>query len=70
MAGFVKGFGVSFEFAVHEISYENLALYNATLPSYDNKKDKGELGTKERPIKADDPKNKDLVRAIIRGEKF
>lgn len=70
MAGFVKAFGCSFDYVLHEISYANVILYSATLPSYDNaRKDKKEAGTKENPIKADDPKNRDLVLSIIRGYK-
>ena len=74
IAGFVKAFGVSFEYAVNEVSYVNMVLYGATLPSYgdlkaDKKKGKG-VTIGDEVIKADDPKNRELVRAILRGYKF
>lgn len=53
---------------LYELSYANLALYNSVLPTYRSKKDaKGELGTKENPLRADDPKNNQLIRDIIKG---
>lgn len=71
IAGFVKAFGVSFEYALNEISYANMILYGATLPSYgDIKKDKKKDKNGDEIIRADDPKNKELVKAIIHGYKF
>ncbi len=50
------------------MSYANMIMYSAVLPSYkakkqqrDGKKDKG----KEEVIKADDRKNKDRVRKFL-----
>ena len=49
-------------------------LYSATLPSYENaKKDREEKGGKHHNddvIKADDPRNRESVLAVIRGHKF
>lgn len=48
-------------------------LYNDVLPVYDpeaRREDRGAsapLGTRENPIKADDPKNAQMIRDIIRG---
>lgn len=35
MAGIVKAYNVSFEYAVHDMSYLNAVMYNRVLPSYD-----------------------------------
>ena len=74
VAGFVKTFGVSFEYALYEISFANLLLYSSTLPSYEldkeGKKGNGKKRGKGEVVNGDDPKNKDLVKAIIGGYKF
>ena len=63
---------MTFEYALYEMSYENFLLYSAAIPSYNIKKKGGKDGQieKDKVIKADDPKNKDLVKAIINGYKF
>lgn len=72
IAGFVKAFGVTFEYALNEVSYANMVLYGATLPSYGDLKDGKQKKDKDGNdiIRADDPKNKELVKAIIQGYKF
>ena len=62
IAGFVKTFGVTFDYALYNISYTNLIMYSATIPSYDSGERK-----KQDIVKADDPKNKDKVHSIIEG---
>lgn len=75
VAGFVKTFGVPFDYVLYELSYANLVLYDRVLPTYISKRDKKKggkkltCGTMDSPIRADDPRNKDLVRAIIKGYK-
>lgn len=59
---------MTFEYAIHEISYANLLMYSSTLPSYDFDKDKNK--GKGPVINADDPKNRAETLAIIRGQKF
>lgn len=62
---------MTFEYALHQISYENFLLYSAAIPSYGvTKKKTNKDGKSNEVIKADDPKNKDLVKAIINGYKF
>ncbi len=61
---------MSFDYALHQISYENFLLYSAAIPSYGGKKKTNKEGKSNEVIKADDPKNKDLVKAIINGYKF
>ena len=45
------------------MSYANISLYSSVLPSYDDETDK----KGEKVIKADDPRNKDLVKSILFG---
>ena len=62
---------MSFDYALYEISYTNFLLYSAAIPSYGGAKNKTKNGGKDNDIiKADDPNNKDLVKAIINGYKF
>lgn len=64
VAGVVKGFNVSFEYALYDLSYQNMILYTATLPTYDSKEKKNRGGKQER-IKADDPRNRDRVHSFL-----
>ena len=54
----MKGFGMTVEQALYDISYANIIMYGATLPSYSSKKG-GSLN--EKNIDASDPKNKQRV---------
>ncbi len=56
----MKGFGMTVEQALYEISYANIIMYGATLPSYSSsRKDGGSL--KDANIDASDPSNKQKV---------
>ncbi len=59
----VKGFNLSIEYVLYELSYVNMIMYSSVLPSYNDKK-KNEAGDDE-VIKADDPANKELVRKLM-----
>ena len=63
---------MSFEYALFNISFANLLLYSSTLPSYELDKEgkKGNGKEKGDVVNGDDPKNKDLVKAIIGGYRF
>lgn len=66
MAGTVKAYNLTPDYVLHKMSYVNLVMFNAVLPSYNRKKDK----TTDKPqnvIKADDPRNKDKVRQFLNG---
>lgn len=60
MAGTAKAFCLSFDYVLYDMSYANIILYGATLPSYRNGKKKD-----EESIRADDPKNTDKLKAMI-----
>lgn len=53
---------------LYELSYANMILYSAVIPSYKSrdKKDGGGDGKKKQEeIKADDPSNKEKVRKFL-----
>lgn len=65
MAGVSKSLGLTIDYVLHEMSYANLNLYSASLPTYRKPDKDGRRGGKEQTIRADDPKNRDLVRDFI-----
>lgn len=51
---------------LYDLSYANIVLLGATLPSYHPKREKdGKNGKDGRRIKADDPRNREEVRRLI-----
>ena len=54
------------EYVLYDMSYANMIMYGAVLPSYkSSKKDAtGKAGDNEE-INADDPRNRDKVRRIL-----
>ena len=66
MAGVVKGFGVTFDYVLYNMSYANVIMYSASLPTYDTDKDKEKKQEEEQEvIKVDDPKNRQRVKQIL-----
>lgn len=47
------------------MSYPNLILYNAVLPSYNTKDKSDDSGSGQEVIKADDPRNKERVKQFF-----
>lgn len=47
------------------MSYPNLILYNAVLPSYNTKDESDGSGSGQEVIKADDPRNKERVKQFF-----
>lgn len=73
MAGTAKAYNLTPEYVLYEMSYVNTLMYGSVLPSYDpdRKKDKkkGRNGKPQEVIKADDPANRDKVRAFLKSIK-
>lgn len=67
MAGFAKAYNLGFE-QVLSMSYANMVLYGATIPSYSSKrKGKSKNGRRDDTlIQADNPANKELVRDFLK----
>lgn len=55
------------EYVLYDMSYANMIMYGAVLPSYKSGK-KNEKSNTRAVINADDPRNKDKVRSILFGE--
>lgn len=66
IAGTVKGFNLPLEYVLYDLSYANMIMYGAVLPSFRGGA-KGRADDRE-PIKADDPRNRDRVRRILFDE--
>lgn len=64
MAGTAKAFCLPIEYVLHEMTYANLILYGASLPTYRSRKDRERDG---EDIDASDPGNADKVRAFIKS---
>ena len=63
MAGVSKAFSLPFDYVLYDMSYANVIMYSAVLPSYNSKKKNG--AANQKVIKADDPKNRDKVREFF-----
>ncbi len=62
IAGVVKAYNLPPDYVLYELSYTNMVMYSAVLPSY-NKKDK--KTEKQKTIEADDPQNRQAVRKFL-----
>lgn len=62
----VKAYNLSIDYVLYDMSYANILLYGAVLPSFDN--EKTEVGESEEVIDADDPANREKVRKILLGD--
>lgn len=69
MASTAKAYGLPFDYVLYELSYANMTLYSAVLPSYHSPKDKerrkGQRDDGVR-VKADDPKNTGKVMEMLK----
>lgn len=61
-----KAYNLPIDYVLYDMSYANVLLYGAVLPSFDNVKT--ETQKSEEVIKADDPANRDKVRNILFGD--
>lgn len=64
----VKAFNLPIDYVLYEMSYPNMLLYSASLPSFKKPKQDGKTdgnGKKQESINAGDPNNKDRVRALL-----
>lgn len=56
MAGTAKAFNLPFEYVLYDMSYANMILYGASLPSYKSPKGKdGNKAVEDEVINGDDP---------------
>lgn len=66
VTGVAKAIGLHIDYVLYDMSFANLNLYSASLPTY-RKPDKAKApgGGHGEVINADDPKNRDKIRQII-----
>lgn len=64
MAGISKGYNLSFDYVLYKMSFANIRMYNAVLPTLPKKKD-DEKSVGEIVINGDDPANSELVKSAM-----
>lgn len=66
VAGTVKAYNLPIDYVLYDMSYVNMIMYGAVLPSYRSRKD-GDKGRNagQDIIRADDPANRDRVRRFL-----
>ena len=67
MAGTVKAFKLPIDYVLYDMSYANVVMYSACLPSFSAKR-KGKSKDHVEVIDADDPRNRSKVREILNGD--
>lgn len=55
ISGIVKAFNLTIDYVLYDLSYVNLVLYGASLPSYKGPKGKNGEGQNNKVINGDDP---------------
>ena len=65
VAGTVKGFNLPIDYVLYDMSYVNMIMFGAVLPSYKSKTESKDDGKKQEEIKVDDPNMKARARQII-----
>lgn len=62
VGGLAKAYGLPIRDVLYGMSYANLLMYGAVIPSY-----RGRGAGDSEPIDADDPRNQALVREALAG---
>lgn len=57
-----KAYNLTFDYILYEMSFANVRLYNAVLPSYSTQKDNKDS---DKILNGDDPCNKDAINNAI-----
>lgn len=65
MAGIVKAYSLPLDYVLYDMSYVNMVMYGAVIPSYNGKHRKGGGKGGQERIKADDPRNRAKVRKLL-----
>lgn len=62
-----KGYGLSIKYVLYDMSYANMIMYSAVIPSYNSEKGNSSSNDSktQETIKADDPRNKARIRQIL-----
>lgn len=65
VGGFLKAYNFPLDYVLYDLSYSNMILFGAVLPSYQSKEDKEKMKQAQDVIKASDVKNNDKVKDLI-----
>ena len=67
----MKWYRVPFEYALYEMSYENLILYGRVIPSFDKDDEKGKenVDSKEETCSVDNPEDWKKIREFYRKQR-
>lgn len=66
IAGFAKAFTLPIDVVLYDMSFANVILYSATLPTHNSSvDDRGRGAKKHIKINASDPKNREKVEKIL-----
>lgn len=65
IAGIVKAYNLPVDYVLYDMSYVNMIMYGAVIPSYDSKRNKDGGDKEQEVIRVDDPKNRARVRKIF-----
>ncbi len=62
-----KGYGLSIKYVLYDMSYANMIMYSAVIPSYNSENGNrfSDKSKEQETIKADDPRNKARIRQIL-----
>ena len=60
----MKGYNLPVDYVLYDMSYANMIMFGAVIPSYNSKK-KGKGGKEQEIIKVDDPQNRERVKEIF-----
>jgi hypothetical protein len=60
----VKGYNLPVDYVLYDMSYANMIMFGAVIPSYNSKR-KGKDGKEQEIIKVDDPQNRERVKEIF-----
>ncbi len=59
----VRAYNFTIEYVLYDLSYANMIMYSAVIPSYKSRKDK--TADEEEVIDANDPKNRDRIDQLL-----
>lgn len=65
IAGVAKAYCLQPDYVLYDMSYVNMIMYGAVIPSYNSKRNKGKDGKEQEEIKVDDPRNRARVKQIF-----
>lgn len=65
VAGLSKAYCLTFDYVLYDMSYANVVMYSAVLPSYKTDKDGKKSDTGQKVLRADDPSNKAEVQKFF-----